>query len=352
MKGSLWLRRLLRDARDFRALRRRRLEAIEVRFAFAGGAIDGVRVFSDGTISVEGWSTNLTAFGERLRLERDGRQLGPTHVFRTRRPDVEHAIGNKGLFGAVGEFITDDPGEAVLSIADGPRIVVRLPHGAATHYATLRNSDRVLGRQEIYASGPPSPVISAETLTLARRLPPPVLDVGCGSGALVAALRAEGIEAYGLELQGDRIETALLPSARPYVTLYDGSVPLPYAERSFESVVCAEVLEHIVGFEAVIAELYRVARTAVLVTVPDCSAIPRGHAHFVVPWHLLESTHVNFFNQHSLEQCLREGAASIEFARVGEVRCDSMSFYTSLAAFVSLQRQEPPARLQDLAVSS
>ena len=165
-----------------------------------------------------------------------------------------------------------------------------------------------------------------------------MLDVGCGSGALVAALRSEGIEAYGLELTGERIEVALLAAARPHVTLYDGSLPLPWPPRSVESVVCTEVLEHIVGFEALVTELYRVARRAVLVTVPDCSAIPRGHAHFVVPWHLLESTHVNFFTQQSLERSLREGAETIEFARVGEVRCDSMTFYTSLAALVSLRR--------------
>ena len=153
-KVSHWFRRLVRDAREFRAFRRRRLEAIDIRHAFAGGAIDAVRVFSDGTVSVEGWSTNLAAFGNRLRLEHEGRQSAPTHVFRTRRPDVDRAIGNDGLMGAVCEFITDEPGEAVLAIADGPRITLRLPHGAATHYGPLRSCDRVLGRQEIYASGP------------------------------------------------------------------------------------------------------------------------------------------------------------------------------------------------------
>lgn len=339
MHRPRWLTRLAKDVREFAAFRRRRVATSPVRWAFDGGAIDAVRVSADGTVSVEGWSTDLAGFGNRLRLEQGGRQVNPTHVFRVRRPDVEQALGTSGFLGVVAEFITDEPGGAALEIADGPRVALDLPHGAATHYAPLRNTEQVFKRHEIYGSGPPSPVVSPDTLALAQQLAPPVLDVGCGAGALVVALRATGLDAVGIELEGDRIESALLAAARPHVRLYDGSLPLPYSDRAFESVVCAEVLEHLDGFDGMIAELCRVARGTVLVTVPDCSAIPRGHAHFAVPWHLLEGTHVNFFTQQSLARCLRRYAESIEFARIGEVRCDSMSFHTSLVARVSLPRE-------------
>jgi hypothetical protein len=92
------------------------------------------------------------------------------------------------------------------------------------------------------------------------------------------------------------------------------------------------VLEHIPGPHAALAEMARLASRALLVTVPDMSAIPRGYPHAVVPWHLLEATHVNFFTQTSLRAALAPYAAAIEISRIGLVRCDRLQFYGSLAA--------------------
>jgi 2-polyprenyl-3-methyl-5-hydroxy-6-metoxy-1,4-benzoquinol methylase len=194
-----------------------------------------------------------------------------------------------------------------------------------------------VGRDGIYGFGPPSPVVSEEVLYLARTLPAPVLDFGCGAGALICALRRYGIEAYGLELDGDRIRDSLLAEARPFVRLYDGTLPSAFADRQFRSVVCSEVLEHIRGPEAVLAELARLASEAVMITVPDMSGIPRGFPHHVVPWHLLESTHVNFFTQHSLAALLAPYADDVEFSRLGAVQCDRLLYYDSLAARVRLR---------------
>ncbi|MDH4067097.1 MAG: hypothetical protein OEW19_22075, partial [Acidobacteriota bacterium] len=62
-----------------------------------------------------------------------------------------------------------------------------------------------------------------------------------------------------------------------------------------------------------------------------------GYRHGVVPWHLLEATHVNFFTQHSLEAALAPHAGQIEMARIGAVRCGSLFYYTSLAASAVLK---------------
>jgi 2-polyprenyl-3-methyl-5-hydroxy-6-metoxy-1,4-benzoquinol methylase len=198
----------------------------------------------------------------------------------------------------------------------------------------LRNERRVLHRNDIYTSGPPVPEVSIEVLELARRLPGPVLDFGCGAGALVRALRTEGVEAYGLELDDERIRSHVLDEARPWVTLYDGRFPSPFRDGQFRSVCCSEVIEHIPNPVLVVEELARLASQRILVTVPDMSAIPRGYRHGVVPWHLLEGTHVNFFTQASLESLLAPTAARMEVARFGLVRCDRLSYYTNLAAVV------------------
>jgi hypothetical protein len=54
----------------------------------------------------------------------------------------------------------------------------------------------------------------------------------------------------------------------------------------------------------------------------------------VVPWHLLEATHVNFFTQRSLQALLAPLGSRVEFARIGRIDCDRLSYYTSLVALV------------------
>jgi hypothetical protein len=89
------------------------------------------------------------------------------------------------------------------------------------------------------------------------------------------------------------------------------------ATSQFKSLVCTEVSEHIAAYQDVLPEMARVAERA-LITVPDMSAIPALHPHHVVPWLLLESTHVNFFTQASLERTLRPYFPRLSFARTGE----------------------------------
>ena len=62
---------------------------------------------------------------------------------------------------------------------------------------------------------------------------------------LVAALRKGGNECVGLELDRPEIRDHLPPDRVDFVQLYAGSVPLPYDENAFASVVMSEVLEHL-----------------------------------------------------------------------------------------------------------
>jgi ubiquinone/menaquinone biosynthesis C-methylase UbiE len=67
------------------------------------------------------------------------------------------------------------------------------------------------------------------------------------------------------------------------------SVQLPYKDNSFDVVLCSEVLEHVPQYESVLNELLRIARTAVVLTVPNDPPhvieknirmqIPHAHLH-------------------------------------------------------------------------
>ena len=165
------------------------------------------------------------------------------------------------------------------------------------HYRGLFESEQVYHRENIYGCGPPNPFRKPEALELAKELSDPILDFGCGSGALVQELQRAGLKAQGLELESPTIRESFERADRSSITLYDGRLPSPFPSGSFKSVFCSEVLEHIPDFESAIRDIARLATEKVMFTVPDASAIPTGFRHALVPWHLLEGTHVNFFTQ-------------------------------------------------------
>jgi SAM-dependent methyltransferase len=337
-----WLSTLVRSARKAPQARRGPFDEVPVGEAVEGGYVDVIAIHSDGTIAASGWSKSLETFRHALSLTVAGVRFEPTHAYRIHRPDLAAVFGREAtLFGAAVEWIAGPrTKEEAAALKAGQRVIASFtaPPVEEPHYSHLRNERRVLHREDIYASGPPVPEVSIEVLELARRLPGPVLDFGCGAGALVRALRREGIEAYGLELDDERIRHHLLDEARPWVTLYDGRLPTPFRDRQFRSVCCSEVIEHLPDPALAVEELARLASERLFVTVPDMSAIPRGYHHGMVPWHLLESTHLNFFTQASLESLLAPIASRIEVARFGQVKCDRLSYYTNLAAVVDRRR--------------
>ncbi len=76
--------------------------------------------------------------------------------------------------------------------------------------------------------------------------PTSVLDAGCALGFLVEALRARGVEAYGIDVSSYAIEN-VHESVRPYCWVGSVADPLP---RRYDLIVSIEVLEHMSPDEA------------------------------------------------------------------------------------------------------
>jgi SAM-dependent methyltransferase len=85
-----------------------------------------------------------------------------------------------------------------------------------------------------------------------------LLDVGCGTGALVRAARASGHDAIGVEPDPEMASLAasLLETEEVVVA---GLPDLPYADDGFEVVTAAFVLNHVADPRAGARELARVA---------------------------------------------------------------------------------------------
>jgi SAM-dependent methyltransferase len=145
-----------------------------------------------------------------------------------------------------------------------------------------------------------------------------VLDLGCGAGRFVAALRDAGAEPVGVELAEAALERARrnAPGTDLRLVEPDGSLPLDH--RSVDLVWCSEVLEHVADTDHLLLEVLRVLRPGgrLLATVPfhgrlkaALIALTRFESHFDPT-----GDHLRFYTRRSLAATLRQ--AGFEAVRV------------------------------------
>lgn len=175
---------------------------------------------------------------------------------------------------------------------------------------------RVLHREDIYCSGVSVDDVSREILELVMtHAGRTVLDVGCGIGPYVERLQTAGHECVGIDADGKAVWAGrrLGRNVRQM-----SAESLEFSEATFDTVVLIETLEHLANPGAALAEARRVCRTNLVVTVPDASAIPVLSSRLMVPWHLLESSHVNFFTPDILARTLLRYFSRVETGRLGK----------------------------------
>ena len=92
--------------------------------------------------------------------------------------------------------------------------------------------------------------------------PKNALDVGCGQGCFVAALRKHGVKAEGFDFSKYALEHHHPECKKEWLKLHDATKPWPYKDKSFDLVVCLDFYEHIYeeDLPKVLDEMFRVAR--------------------------------------------------------------------------------------------
>jgi 2-polyprenyl-3-methyl-5-hydroxy-6-metoxy-1,4-benzoquinol methylase len=286
------------------------------------GCLDFVDVFESGLARVGGWS-HPGKMIDSLSISADGRAMKEIWEYKVFRPDLAMHRGPEYMLGFVKEFVPEPYEKGTIQAfqlmvagqkafdLNGPLEIVH------PERAELFAEDTVLTREDIYSYGPPMDTFSEYLALIAmHRLGASILDFGCGNGALLRELRKRGKDVTGIELDRPELVTRIKPDVQPFIKLYDGVFPIPFENEQFEDAVCTEVLEHILDYRGALAEIKRVVRSQAVFTVPDMSVIPMLNPHLVVPWHLLESTHFNFFTLHSLKKLLSEYFSEVEILKV------------------------------------
>ena len=172
----------------------------------------------------------------------------------------------------------------------------------------------LLHRENIYGSGPPVQEANPEGVRFVLEYLPRrsrVLDVGCGAGAYAPPLIAAGHTWLGLEVN-PACHAILERRALPYRQSKPNEEVFPVENQEFDCAICVEVLEHIANPNSFLSEIARAIRQRAIFSVPNLEIIPYFASLQVVPWHLLEADHKNFFTRTSLHALLSQYFRRVE----------------------------------------
>lgn len=171
-----------------------------------------------------------------------------------------------------------------------------------------RSADRhYLGRDPL--SGVSGSILEFVKRRAGRR----IVDLGCGTGGYALMLQRAGFEVTALDSNAEHVAAA----ANLGVPAKQVNGTLPLADHSVDTLVMIEVLEHVPDdqIEPLLAEIRRVARTNLLLTVPDCGDVSTLQSVSVTCEHFLASDHVQFFTAASLGALLGKFFRKVDIVR-------------------------------------
>lgn len=144
-----------------------------------------------------------------------------------------------------------------------------------------------------------------------------VLDLGCGEGRhSITAYLKEGVDVYALDLSMNDLLTAktrfgefedIADESRTVNFICSSGLALPFADASFDKVVCAEVLEHIPDYQSVLKEINRVLKPGGQFAV----SVPRFGPEWICwqlsdAYHEVPGGHVRIFRSSTLRRSIEK----------------------------------------------
>jgi ubiquinone/menaquinone biosynthesis C-methylase UbiE len=119
-----------------------------------------------------------------------------------------------------------------------------------------------------------------------------VLDLGCATGNYSRRLRSLGYTVKGADINPEYVRIAREHDVDAYLVQGD---TLPFPDKSFDTVILFEVVEHLRDPDIVLREAKRVARKNVLVTTPNSERITDLQRIGLLFEHFGDLDHCNFF---------------------------------------------------------
>ena len=168
--------------------------------------------------------------------------------------------------------------------------------------------------EALYVDQNPESRVSSSILAFVRaRAGRRIIDFGCGTGGYAALLRQSGFDVTAVDQ--NPVYVAATASLGVPAERVNGALPFP--DRAFDTLMMIEVLEHVSDddVEAVLADIRRVVRRNVLITVPDCEDVSALQRAGVTHEHFLAADHVQFFTKPKLQALLDRFFPAVEITR-------------------------------------
>jgi ubiquinone/menaquinone biosynthesis C-methylase UbiE len=191
----------------------------------------------------------------------------------------------------------------------------------------------MLHREDLYAPGPPVTVPSPEILDIIQTYAgKSILDIGCGHGVYGRELLKKGYEYTGIEANNEYVS-----EAGKYVQAFHMKAEkLDFPDKSFDTAIMLEVLEHLDKPDEALREIKRVVRNNLVVSVPNIGPMVDCVEYNLVMHHFMDGTHVNFFTHGMLERFLKNYFPHVVIKEFGQFfNLSGRKLYYHLAAIAS-----------------
>jgi len=160
-------------------------------------------------------------------------------------------------------------------------------------------------------------------IRMARVSPGPILDLGCGNGALVKRLLAEGFDAYGVDNSVTGIAQAsnLAPGRFWKMNIEHDDLPAELRDIPFKTVISTEVIEHLYDPRALITLARNILRASgggvLILSTPYhgylknvvIALLGKYDQHHTALW---DGGHIKFFSRRTLETLITEKGFTVE----------------------------------------
>lgn len=170
----------------------------------------------------------------------------------------------------------------------------------------------------------------------AHREPKNILDVGCASGWFLSKIKKKypASQCSGVDVYKKSIDHGKKLYKNLNFMLSDAH-HLPFPDKSYDVVICAEVLEHVVNPEKVLEEIRRVLMSDGIAVIE----MDTGNFLFQLIWHwwthirhgVWKDSHIHIFNTVKLEKLIQKSGFIIK---------DKKFFNASMAVAFLLKKGE------------
>jgi ubiquinone/menaquinone biosynthesis C-methylase UbiE len=147
-------------------------------------------------------------------------------------------------------------------------------------------------------------------------------------------LNKRGFECIGIEINEQYVQ-----EAQKYIEAYHmRAEKLDFPDKSFDTAVMLEVLEHLENPFAALEEVIRVTRKNLILSIPNIGPLETLVEYNVIMQHFFECTHLNFFTKSMLERFLKKYFPYVEVGEFGQFfNISGKKLYYQLNAIASFE---------------